>query len=281
MAVGFANGNKGATMNASTRIVNKAPGFTKNPQKFLEVNPSPRRVRVKFNGETVVDTTHALLMCEGGHVPIYYFPMDDVKMERFTPTDHKSHCGYKGHASYWDLKVGNLTEENVMWSYRNPYEEMIKITDFVAFYWNRMDSWWEEDEEIFKHARDPKHRVDAILSHRPVKVVLDGETIAESENVRFLFETNHPVRYYIPPEDVCMDSLVRSDTKSQCPYKGIASYYSHTAGVQELVDIAWCYEDPIDECRKIEDLICFFNENVDAIYVDGEIVIKPVTKWSR
>ena len=263
-------------MNA-TALAQKATGFLKNPDKFLEVDPSPRRVRVKFAGETIADSTRALLMCEGGHVPIYYFPMADVRMDLFTATDNTSHCGYKGHASYWTLTIGDRTEENMMWSYRDPYAEMLRITDHVAFYWDRMESWWEEDEEIFKHARDPKHRVDAILSHRPVKVVLGGETIAETRNARFVFETNHPVRYYIPAGDVRMDLLSASDTNSQCPYKGIASYYS----TESHPDIAWCYRNPVEDCPKIRDLICFYNENVDAIFVDGAEVDKPVTKWSK
>ena len=58
------------------------------------------------------------------------------------------------------------------------------LKDYAAFYWNRMDSWWEEDEEIFKHARDPKKRVDVMLSHRPVRVVLGGEVVAQTSNAR-------------------------------------------------------------------------------------------------
>jgi len=267
-------------MNA-TAIAEKAPGFIKNPDKFLEVDPTPRRVRVEVAGETIADSTHVLLMCEGGHLPVYYFPMADVRMDLFTPTDHSTHCGYKGHASYWTLKVGDRVEENVMWSYRSPYREMLGITDYCAFYWDRVDSWWEEDEEIFRHPRDPKHRVDAILSHRPVRVVVGGETIAETTNARFVFETNHPVRYYIPREDVRMDLLSDSDTVSRCPYKGIASYYSATIRGETFPDIAWSYRDPIEECPKIRGLISFFNENVDAITVDGAEMERPETKWSK
>lgn len=258
-----------------------APGFAKNPDKLLDFEPSPRRVRIKFNGETIVDSTRVMLMREGGHLPIYYFPIDDVAMEFFTPTDHETHCGYKGQASYWTLTVGDRTEENVMWSYRNPYDEMPAIKGYVAFYWDRMDSWWEEDEEIFKHARDPKKRVDVILSHRPVKVVVGGETVAETTNAHFVFETNHPVRYYIPTEDIRMDLLEAKETRSQCPYKGIAFYYSATIGGTVYEDIAWCYDQPVPECPKIRDLISFYNENVDEILVDGQVVEKPVTKWSK
>lgn len=268
-------------MNATVATAQKAPGFIKNPDKVLNVDPSPRRVRVKFNGETIVDTTSALLMREGGHVPIYYFPMDDVRMDLFTPTDNDSHCGYKGNASYWTLTVGDKSEENVMWSYRDPYEEMLGVKDYVAFYWDRMESWWEEDEEIFRHARDPWKRVDTMISHRPVKVVLGGEVVAATTNARFVFETNHPLRYYIPADDVRMDLLTPSDTTSRCPYKGIANYHNATIGGENYEDIAWFYPDPIPECPKIRDLICFYNENIEAIFVDGEEVEKPVTKWSK
>jgi uncharacterized protein (DUF427 family) len=258
-----------------------APGFAKNPVKLLDFEPSPRRVRIKFNGETIVDSTAVMLMREGGHVPIYYFPMEDVAMKFLTPMDHETHCGYKGYASYWTIKVGGREEESVMWSYRNPYDELPCLKDYVAFYWDRMDSWWEEDEEIFKHARDPKKRVDVILSHRPVRVALGGKIVAESSNARFVFETNHPVRYYLPAEDVRMDFLGETDGRSQCPYKGIARYFTATIGGEIYEDIAWSYDQPVLECPKIKDLISFYNENVDAIIVDDKELKKPITKWSK
>jgi uncharacterized protein (DUF427 family) len=87
-----------------------APGFAKNPDRQLDFKPSPRRVRVKFNGATIVDSTRAMLMREGGHVPIYYFPIADVAMNFFAPSDHETHCGYKGHASYWTLNVEGRIE---------------------------------------------------------------------------------------------------------------------------------------------------------------------------
>jgi uncharacterized protein (DUF427 family) len=260
---------------------NPAPGFRKNPGKLLETELSPRRVRVKAGGETVADTTRALLMREGGHTPVYYFPMEDVRMDLFEPTDHSTHCPYKGDASYWTLKLGDTVRENVMWSYREPFDESAWIKDHVAFYWDRMDSWWEEDEEIFVHPRDPRKRVDVVLSHRPVRVVLGGETVAETTEARFLFETGHPVRYYIPSSDVRMDLMTASDTRTRCPYKGTASYYTAEAGGRRWLDIAWTYPDPIPECPKIKGLVCFYGENVDAIQVDGKEVEKPVTKWSK
>jgi len=268
-------------MNTASAMPPKAPGFVKNPGRLLEVEPSPRRVRVRFNGEVVADSTRVLLMREANHTPVYYFPMDDVRMDLCAPTDNDTYCPYKGHASYWTLTVADRREENVMWAYRTPYREMLEIADYVAFYWDRMESWWEEDEEIFRHPRDPKKRVDVVLSHRPVRVVLGGETVAETANARFLFETNWPTRYYIPPEDVRADLLSPSGLTTVCPYKGTTAYFDATVGGEKFENIAWCYPDPISECPKIKGLICFHDENVDAIFVDGAPTEKPVTKWTK
>lgn len=258
----------------------KRSKFKDNPNKKIEFIRSPRRVRVRFGGETIADTTRAMLMRETGHVPVYYFPQDDLRMDLFAATDHHSHCPYKGDASYWTVTAGGKADDNVAWSYLDPFDEIPEIGGYVSFYWDRMDSWWEEDEEIFRHARDPFKRVDTVLSHRPVRVVLGGETVAETEGARFVFETNHQTRYYIPPGDVRMDLLTPNETHSRCPYKGVASYFSATVAGTIFDDIAWTYADPIAECPAIKGLICFFDENVDATFVDGTEIEKVKTKWS-
>jgi uncharacterized protein (DUF427 family) len=111
--------------------------------------------------------------------------------------------------------------------------------------------------------------------------VVGGEIVAETRRARFLFETRLPTRYYIPPEDVRMDLLVPSDKTTACPYKGRARYYSVKIGDQVYQDLVWSYPDPIAECPKIKGLLCFFNEHVDEIRVDGKVVPKPVTPWSK
>ena len=121
-------------MDIGSSTIQMAPGFAKNPDKLLEVEPSFRRIRAKFNGETIVDSKRVLLMREGGHVPVLYFPMDDIRMDFFTTSHHKTHCGYNGDASYWNLGVGNRSEENMMWSYQSPYAEMQIIKNYVALY---------------------------------------------------------------------------------------------------------------------------------------------------
>ena len=196
-------------------------------------------------------------------------------------TDHHTYCPYKGTASYWTIKVGDKVSENAIWGYQEPFEEVTAIKDFVAFYWDRVDAWYEEDEEIFVHPRDPYKRVDVVESARPVQVVVGGEVVAETRRARFLFETRLPTRYYIPPEDVRMDLLTPSDASSRCTYKGKAQYYSVKINGELFPDLVWSYPDPIPECPKIKGYLCFFNERVDEIRVGGVAVPRPLTPWSK
>ena len=262
---------------------NPAPGFVKNPDRIVRLEPSPRRVRVKFGGEWIADSTDMVLMYESSHLPVYYFPVKDVRLDLLHPTDHSSYCQYKGDASYWSIEAGGRTAENAVWAYQTPYDEMVAIglQDYCAFYWDRVDHWFEEDEEIFVHPRDPCKRVDTTPSSREVRVVLGGETVATSTRAIFLFETGLPTRYYLPREDVRMDLLEPSETETACPYKGTSIYWSAQIGDQRFDDVVWSYPDPVPECPKIRDLLCFYNENVDGIYVDGVEVKKPETKWTK
>jgi uncharacterized protein (DUF427 family) len=168
-----------------------------------------------------------------------------------------------------------------VWGYPDPYDEVPALKDFVAFYWDRVDHWYEEDEEIFVHARDPYKRVDVVNSSRHVQVIVGGETVADTRRARFLFETRLPTRYYIPPEDVRADLLVPSNKSTACPYKGKARYHSVKIGDDVFTDIVWYYPEPIAECPKIKDRLCFFNEMVDAILIDGVEMPRPVTPWSK
>ncbi len=243
------------------------------------LEPSPRRVRIEFNGEMIADTTHARMLYEDGHLPMYYVPMDDVRMDLLHKTDHSTHCPHKGDASYWTIKVGDRESENAVWGYEDPLPQQPGLKGLVAFYWDRVDHWYEEDEEIFVHPRDPYKRIDTIPSSRRVQVTLGGETVADTTNAIFLFETGLPTRYYIPREDVHA-KLVPSNLETACPYKGTAHYYGVEAGGQTFEDVVWYYPDPIAEIPKIKDLLCFYNEKVDSIAVDGVEIPKQPTPWS-
>ena len=245
----------------------------------LYFEDSPRRVRVVLGGETVADSRRVKLMHETRHLPVYYFPEEDVRMDLLEVTDHTTTCPFKGEASYWSVRVGENVAENAVWSYPDPIESAPPIAGYLAFYWRKMDHWYEEDEEVFVHPRDPYHRVDVLESSRHVKVSVNGEVVAETDRPVVLFETGLPPRYYIPPDDVREDVLVQSDRHTQCPYKGIASYHSVEAGGETVKDLVWHYPEPIAAAEKIRGNLSFFNEKVD-LEVDGELQERPHTQWS-
>jgi uncharacterized protein (DUF427 family) len=244
------------------------------------VEPCRRRVRARWAGRVVADSKRVLYLFETGHLPVYYFPMDDLDRSVLTPSDHTTHCPYKGDASYWSLAVGDRTAADAVWGYRSPVSSCPDIAGYVALYWDHVDAWFEEDDEVFVHARDPYHRVDVLASSRHVQVVVGGVVVADSTRPRLLFETSLPVRYYLPKLDVRLDLLVASASVSRCPYKGLASYWTVDTGEHRLEDAVWAYEAPIPECPKIENLVCFFDERVEAVLVDGVEQPRPTTPWS-
>ncbi|MEJ7870770.1 MAG: DUF427 domain-containing protein [Rubrobacteraceae bacterium] len=231
---------------------------------ILYLEDSPKRVRAVFNGETVVDSRRVKLLHETSHLPVYYFPEEDIREDLLEPTDHTTHCPFKGDASYRSIRAGDRTAENVVWHYPEPGEHFAPLAGYAAFYYEKMDTWYEEDEEVFGHPHDPYHRVDVLESSRHVKVTVDGEVVAETQRPKLLFETGLPVRYYIPPEDVRTDLLVPSETHTVCPYKGVASYKSVSTGDELLEDLAWYYPEPLPEAVKVRDHLCFHGEKVET-----------------
>src|SRR5919202_165069 len=165
----------------------------------LYFKDSPRRVRVMFNGETIADSKRVKLLHETGHLPVYYFPKEDVRMDLLEESDHTTHCPFKGDASYWSVKVGDRVAENAVWGYPEPLEDAPPISGYVAFYHGAMDKWLEEDEEIIGHPRDPYHRVDVLNSSRHVRAIVNGEVVAETYQPKILFETSLPPAYYFHP----------------------------------------------------------------------------------
>jgi uncharacterized protein (DUF427 family) len=249
-------------------------------EALVRVEPARRRVRAMLAGRTVVDSMRPLLLFERGHLPVYYFPWEDVRHDLLEDSAHTTHCPRKGDATYHSVRAGDAFAENAVWRYREPIEDCPDISGHVALYWNAMDSWWEEDDQVFVHARDPYKRVDVLRTSRHVRVELDGVTVAESRRPLLLLETGLPERWYLPRADVREDVLRPSDTVTECPYKGRASYFSVDTGTAVHPDVAWTYPMPIPECPKIEQAVCFFNERVD-LWVDGEPQARPTTKWSE
>lgn len=232
-----------------------------------------------FAGEPVVDSKRVLLVFDPNRLPVYYFPIEDVRRDLLKPTRHSVGSGESGAIARWDLRMGDRVAENAAWGYREPDADRLALKDHVAFHWNALDAWFEEDDQVFVHARNPYHRVDVMNSSRHVKVVVEGEVVADTRRPRLLFETGLPTRYYIPKLDVRMDRLEATESATACPYKGRARYWSVRIGDKVLKDLVWSYPAPIPECPKIEDLLSFYNERVD-LYVDGELQPRPQTRWS-
>ncbi len=229
----------------------------------------PRRVRTVFNGETIADSRHMKQLHETGHLPVYYFPEGDVHMRWLEKSTHTSHCPFKGDAAYWSIQVGERRADNAVWTYPEPLPDSPSLAGYLAFYWDKMDAWYEEDERVSVHPRDPYHRVDVLDSTRHVRVAINGETVAETRRPRLLFETSLPTRYYIPREDVRTQLLIPSRTRTECPYKGVASYWSARIGDGEVADVAWEYPQPLPEAVKLPGTLCFLGASVE-IEVDGE-----------
>jgi uncharacterized protein (DUF427 family) len=245
----------------------------------LRVEPCPRWVRGVVDGTAVADSKRALTVTLG--LPAYYFPLDDVRLDLLEPSDRRETSSVLGTRMFSHLRVGDRLIEDAAWRFEHPPAGGPQLDGYVAFYWDRLDHWYEEDDEVFVHARDPHHRVDVLNSSRHVRVLVGGDTVADSRRPRLLFETGLPTRFYLPRMDVRMDLLTPSETVTACPYKGRTVHFDLTRDGRTWSDIAWSYPFPIPECPKIENLVCFYDERVDAIEVDGERLAKPVTPWSK
>ncbi|NRQ32156.1 DUF427 domain-containing protein [Nonomuraea sp. NN258] len=239
----------------------------------VRVERSGKRVRTYLGGRAVADTTRALLVWESPYYPTYYFPLADVDESALKPTGTAKHSPSRGDGVVHTVTHGGAEAVDAALVYRDsPIDE---LRDHVRFEWDAMDAWFEEDEEVFFHARDPYTRIDILASSRHVRVEVDGVTVADSRNARVLFETGLPARYYLPKPDVRLDLLEPTDTATHCPYKGTAEYWS----VNGRPDLAWSYRTPLPESQKVAGLIAFYNEKLD-IYVDGELQERPKTPFS-
>jgi uncharacterized protein (DUF427 family) len=235
----------------------------------VRVEPTVKRVRAMLGGETVVDSRRTLILFEQGHLPVYYFPLEDVREDLLEPSDKHTTCPRKGEASYHSIRAGDRVATDVVWRYPDPIDGCPDISGHVALQWNALDSWWEEDDEVFVHARDPYVRVEVLRSSRHVRVELHGEVLAETRRPLMLLETGLPPRWYVPRADVRHELLRPSETTTACPYKGRASYFSAVVNGTEHPDIAWSYVTPLQECARIEQAIAFYDDRADVL-VDGE-----------
>jgi uncharacterized protein (DUF427 family) len=205
------------------------------------------------DGNTLIDTRGALLVWEPGKkVPIYAFPAEDVA----TPADADT------------ASVG-------VRAFDDP-----DLAGYVTVAWEALEHWYEEDEEVFVHPRDPFVRVDALSSSRHVRVERDGHLLAESNDPILVFETGLPTRYYLPESDVNAAVLADSDLRTGCPYKGFASYRDAVLDGRRHPSLFWYYQDPFSEVSKVKGRLAPYNERVE-LTVDGELQERPAGPLGR
>ncbi len=181
-------------------------------------------MRAFLGGEAVVDTVNALYVWEGPHYPQWYVPLVDVANGAFVPTGTEKRSPSRGTASHYTIKAGGKEAVDAAWRYADsPLEE---LRDRVRIDWSAMDAWFEEDEEVIIHPRDPAARIAILPSSRHVVVSVDGVVVADSTHPTFLHETGLPMRTYLPKVDVRMDLLTPTQTRTGCPYKGWADYWT-------------------------------------------------------
>ena len=230
------------------------------------IAPVPRRLRAVLAGAEVFDTEDAHYVWEFAYYPQYYVPLADVEPSLLID-EQRSESTPRGNAAVFGLRVGEVTRPRAVQVYCDDAPEPIRQT--ARFDWAALDQWFEEDEPVHVHARNPYVRVDALRSNRAVRVELDGTVLAEGSSAVMVFETGLGPRYYLDRTALRLEHLVCSDTVSSCPYKGTTTqYWSVRIGDQVHADLAWSYAFPTRQLLPIAGLVAFYQEKLD-LFLDG------------
>ncbi len=199
---------------------NRAGRFSRPvPDDLVYVEPFLRRVRGRTGGTVVIDCERVLLVHRRGQPPAYAFPAADV---HGVPTEVESNA-----------------------------------EGYVRVPWDAVEAWYEEDDRVFGHPRNPYHRVDCLRTTRRLRVEVAGGVLVDTNQTVGVYETALEPRLYVSRPQVRSDLLVPSPTTTYCPYKGSASYWTAVVGDTRVADVAWSYEDPLPECEPIRGLLSF------------------------
>jgi len=262
----------------------------------LRVHPVAKWIRATSGRETVVSSTHALLVWEPRRVvPSYAVPVTDVNGQMVPATVAS---GIEQPVQLRDGGPPVLTPDSPFSAHSCPGEGLTILTStgvlegaafapddpalegYVLLDWTAFDQWQEEGEVVMGHPHDPFGRIDVLSSSRRVVVSSHGVVLGDSTRPTLLFETSLPTRYYLPRDDISWDLLAPSEAHSVCAYKGVANYWTARLPGGDLQDIAWTYEEPLQDALKVRGMVAFFTERVDLV-LDGIPVERPVTPWSR
>ena len=240
------------------------------------VEPAPRRVRGFLGEELIFDTTSARYVWEVPYYPQYYIPLADVRGEHLRDENHPQKVQFGASRLHSLVSTGH-THASAARVFDGDGDG--PVAGLVRFEWDAL-TWFEEDEPIYGHPRNPYARVDALRSHRRVSVELEGVALADTSCPVLLFETGLPTRYYIDGSDVAFEHLEPTDTQTLCPYKGVTSqYWSARVGDAVHPDLAWTYHYPLQAVAPIAGMVAFYNEKLDII-VDGVRLARPKTHFS-
>ncbi len=240
------------------------------PRHRLLMTPFPRRVRATWAGRVVLDTRRGQLVHESNLLPVLYVPDDDLDHDALVDTDTTTHCPFKGDASYRSLVIGDRRVPDAVWAYRDPIDPASWLAGKAALSWDAADAWFDEDERVEGHLRDPYHRVDVRRSSRHVRVLVDGVAVADSHRPMVLSETGLENRWYLPPDDVRLALTRSSTTTTVCPYKGEASYFDVEVDATVVSDALFCYQRPLDDASRVAGHLCAVPGERVVVEVDDE-----------
>ncbi|HWF14946.1 MAG TPA: DUF427 domain-containing protein [Acidimicrobiales bacterium] len=243
--------------------------FPSAPVQTNHVEPVPRRIRAVLAGQTIVDTTQARYVWEWPPFPQYYVPLADVRTDVLVDEGTTEETP-RGDVKIFGIELGDVHRPKAAKVLGAAKVE--GLDDTVRFEWSAFDAWYEEDEQVFVHPRNPYTRVDSLRSTRTVRVESHGVVLAESSSPVLCFETGLPTRYYLNRTDVDFTKLVPTDTVTSCPYKGTTTgYWSALVEGRTHPDVAWVYDFPTRDVLAIAGLIAFYNEKLDLFLDDVQL----------
>ncbi|KAL8726948.1 MAG: hypothetical protein Q9166_006369 [cf. Caloplaca sp. 2 TL-2023] len=243
----------------------------------LKIEKTSRRVRALLDGIWLVDTTSAFHVWEHPYYPQFYVPTSDIPVGYHVSNAMRKSIDKDGFA-WLEVYKGLKKRTYRVLSFRKG-----KLAGLTRFDFAEMDAWFEEDQPIYQHPRDPYKRIDILPSIRRVQVEVYGLIIADSTSNMFLFETMLQPRYYMPKTAIAMQRITPSSKVTICPYKGTAEYYNIEIGDREIKNALWWYRHPTRESALIEGMACFYSELADVnVFLDGMLVPKnpPTSTYS-
>jgi uncharacterized protein (DUF427 family) len=234
------------------------------PKRLLYVEPLRRRMRVRFGGAWIADNEQVLLLFEPGRYPVAYFPEADISSHALERTDQTIRHPDLGLTSWHTVRAGEHSASRGAWQHTQLPAHANELQGRVAFAWQAMDGFYEEDERILGHAADPYHRIDIRQSSRNLVVRHDGRVIADTKRALVLYESGFAPRWYVPRADIDETALAPVKLQTFCPYKGLCSYYS----IGEARQAAWCYPDAYAQVGRISNFASF-EPDIVSVYLDG------------